>query len=250
MTSPTFLRYAGWAAFSSAVAIVLMVATAILGATLRLGNTFSVVVVFLMALLIVVALALYLILRSASPAMNLAATAIGILGMLLTGAVHVLAMASALPLDQFNTTGEGIGPAGIGLWLLLANSLALQSKALPRGLTWIGLIAGAGWLLSAVGALIGGIANAAVLTWPSGNLPRLPDLGDLVGTQAAGKVRRRTSNGAVWLGKSRSVACPGAHQSARLADRVDLDGADGPERRRVHLRATGSCAPLDISGTV
>jgi hypothetical protein len=134
MTSRTFLRVAGWAALSSAVALVLMVATAILGPTLRLGNTFSVVVVILMALLIVVALALHLILRSAAPTMSLAATAIGILGMLLTGAVHVLAMASAISPDQFNTTGEGIGPTGIGLWLLLANYLALQSKALPRGL--------------------------------------------------------------------------------------------------------------------
>jgi hypothetical protein len=151
----TFLRVAGWAALFSAVAIVLMVATAILGATLRLGNTFSVVVVILMALLSVVALALYLILRSAAPAMSLAATAIGILAMLLTGAVHVLAMASAISPDQFNTTGEGIGPAGIGLWLLLVNYLALRSKALPRGLTWIGMIAGAGWLLSGVGALVG-----------------------------------------------------------------------------------------------
>jgi hypothetical protein len=156
MPSRTFLRVAGWAALFSAVAIVLMVATAILGATLGLGNTFSVVVVILMALLIVVALALYLILRSVAPAMSLAATVIGILGMLLTGAVHILAMTSMVTPDQFNTTGEGIGPAGIGLWLLLANSLALQSKALPRGLTWIGLIAGAGWLLSGVGALIGG----------------------------------------------------------------------------------------------
>jgi hypothetical protein len=168
MTSPTFLRFAGWAALSSAVAIVLMVATAILGSTLRLGNTFSVVVVILMALLIVVALALYLILRSVVPAMSLAATAIGILGMLLTGAVHVLAMASALSPDQFNTTGEGIGPAGIGLWLLLANYLALQSKALPRGLTWIGLIAGAGWLMSGVGALIGGSQNLPFSIGPLG----------------------------------------------------------------------------------
>ena len=168
MPSPTFLRVAGWAALSSAVAIVLMVATAILGSTLRLGNTFSVVVVILMALLIVVALALHLILRSVAPAMSLAATAIGILGMLLTGAVHVLAMASAISPDQFNTTGEGIGPAGIGLWLLLVNYLALRSKALPRGLPWIGLIAGVGWLLSGVGALMGGSQNLPFSIGPLG----------------------------------------------------------------------------------
>jgi hypothetical protein len=168
MPSRTFLRVAGWAALFSAVAIVLLVATAILGATLRLGNTFSVVVVILMALLIVVALALYLILRSVVPVMSLAATAIGILAMLMTGVAHVLAMAGALSPDQFNTTGEGIGPAGIGLWLLLANYLALRSKALPRGLTWIGLIAGAGWLLSGVGALSGGSQNLPFSLGPLG----------------------------------------------------------------------------------
>ena len=168
MTSPKILRLAGWTAIASGAATLMMVLIAILSSTLKLGNTFSVVVVILMALLIVVALALYLVLRSQAPAMSLAATVIGILGMLLTGAVHVLLMARVVSPEQFNTTGEGIGPVGIGLWLLLVNYLALQSTALPRGLTWIGLIAGAGWLMSGVGALIGGSQNLLSSIGPLG----------------------------------------------------------------------------------
>jgi len=133
-----------------------MVVTAILSSTLKLGNTFSVVVMILMALMIVVALALYLLLRPQAKSLSLIAAAIGILGMFLTAVVHVLQMAGVLSTAQFNTTGEGIGPAGIGLWLLLANVLALRGKTFRRALAWIGLVAGAGWLMSGVGALIGG----------------------------------------------------------------------------------------------
>jgi Domain of unknown function (DUF4386) len=156
MTFPNFLRYAGWAAILSAAASLLMVLTAILSSALKLGNTFSVVVMILMALMIVVALALHLILSHQGQSFSLVAAAIGILGMLLMGIVHALMMAGILTQEQFNATGEGIGPAGIGLWLLLVNYLALRGKVLRRGLTWVGLIAGVGYLMSGVGALIGG----------------------------------------------------------------------------------------------
>ncbi len=156
MASPNFLRFAGWAAILSAAATLLMVVTAILSSALKLGNTFSVVVMILMALMIVVALALHLILSPLVQSFSLVAAAIGILGMLLTCIVHALIMAGTLTQEQFNTTGEGIGPVGIGLWLLLVNYLALRGKALRRGLTWVGLIAGMGYLMSGVGALIGG----------------------------------------------------------------------------------------------
>ncbi len=56
MTSPNFLRTAGWAA--------------ILSSTLKLGDTFSVVVMALMALMIAVALTLHLLLRSQAQALS------------------------------------------------------------------------------------------------------------------------------------------------------------------------------------
>src|SRR5262249_60193585 len=93
-----------------------------------------------------------------------------------------------------------------------------------------------------------GIAKSAILDWPSWNLPRLPDLGDLVGTQAAGKAIQRTANGAVWLGRSRRAPHPGTHLPVRLADRANLDGTAVSERKGVYPLATGSCAPDGISG--
>ena len=156
MTSSNFLRLAGWAAILSGVATLLMVVTAILSSAVNLGDTFTVLVLASMALMIIVALALYLMVRSQGQALSLLAAAIGTLNMLLTGIVHVLLMTDMITQEQFNAPGEGVGPTGIGLWLLLTSYLALRGKILPRGLAWTGLIAGAGWLMSGIGALIGG----------------------------------------------------------------------------------------------
>ena len=156
MTGASSASFFGWAAVLSAVATVAMLITAILSSRLQLGDTFSVIVLALMALLILVALALHLRLRSQAPTLSLAALAAATAGALLIAAAHVLQLAGTLSEAQFNTLGEGIGPAAIGIWLLLANYVALQGRAFPRGLVWIGLISGAGYLASGVGALIRG----------------------------------------------------------------------------------------------
>ena len=156
MTSNGVVRLAGWAAIFSAATTVLMVAAAILTESLHLGNTFAVLVMASMALMAAVALGLHLILRSQRPGLSLAAAAIGILGMVLTVLVHALKIAGSLTVEQFNALGEGIGPDAIGLWLLVANYLALRAGRLPRVLTVVGLVAGAGYLASGLGALIGG----------------------------------------------------------------------------------------------
>jgi uncharacterized protein DUF4386 len=156
MTSNEVIRLAGWAAILSAATTVLMVAAAILTETLHLGNTFAVLVMASMTLMATVALGLHLILRSQRPALSLAAATVGILGMLLTVLVHALKIAGILTVEQFNALGEGIGPGAIGLWLLVANFLALRGCRFPRVLTVLGLIAGAGYLASGLGALLGG----------------------------------------------------------------------------------------------
>jgi hypothetical protein len=156
MTPPKSPSYTGWVAIMSAVATVAMLITAILTPRLNLGNTFRIFVLALMALIIVLALSLHLRLRSLSPLLSPAAVAAAILGALLTGAAHVLQIANAISTADFNTLGEGFGPAAIGVWLLLANYVARQGRAFPRGLAWVGLIAGAGYLATGVGALIRG----------------------------------------------------------------------------------------------
>jgi hypothetical protein len=160
MTAPNSSTNPGWVAILSAVATVAMLVTAILTSRLNLGNTFRVLVIALMALIILVALTLHLRLRSLAPTLSLAAMAMAILGAVLTAVAHVLQMAGGLSDVQFNTVGEAIGPAAIGVWLLLANYVAVQRRALPRGLAWVGLISGAGYLASGVGALIRGPESA------------------------------------------------------------------------------------------
>jgi hypothetical protein len=131
MTSPHSLRYQGWPAIGSAVATLFMVITAILSSSVNLGDTFGLLVIALMGLMILVALGLHLVERRQAPAVSLAATIVATLGAFLIGAAHILQIAGVLTEAQFNTLGEGIGPAAIGLWLLLANYLALRGKALP-----------------------------------------------------------------------------------------------------------------------
>jgi len=156
MTVSKSSSYAGWVAIMSAVATVAMLITAILTSRLNLGDTFRLFVLALMALISLLALALHLRLRSVMSPLSVAAATVAILGALLTAAAHVLQIAGAISEAAFNTLGEGIGPAALGVWLLLANYLARQGRAFPRGLAWVGLIAGAGYLASGVGALIRG----------------------------------------------------------------------------------------------
>jgi hypothetical protein len=159
MTARKSSSYSGWVAIMSAVATLAMLITAILTSRLNLGNTFRLFALALMALIILVALSLHLRLRSVVPSLSLAAAAVAILGALITAAAHVLQIVSAISKAEFNTLGEGIGPAAIGVWLVLANYAARQGRVFPRGLAWVGLIAGAGYVASGVGALIRGPAS-------------------------------------------------------------------------------------------
>ena len=198
MTAPKSSSYSGWVAIMSAVATVAMLITAILTSSLNLGNTFRLFVLALMALIILVALSLHLRLRSLVPSLSLAAAAVAILGALLTAAAHVLQIASAISEAEFNTLGEGIGPAAIGMWLLLANYVARQGRAFPRGLAWVGLIAGAGYLASFdSGTRERRNAEFVVVDRPVGDFLHLPRLGGLVGRldDQAGKAGHRISSG-------------------------------------------------------
>jgi hypothetical protein len=156
MPSPNFPRYRGWAAILTAVATLLMLITAIVSSIVNLGPTFNLLVIAFMGLILVVALALHLVLRSQAPVLGPAAAGVGILGALLTAIAHVLQLTDTLTDARFNTLGEGFGPGAIGIWLLLANYLALRGRVLPTWLAWVGLVAGAGYLMSGAGALIGG----------------------------------------------------------------------------------------------
>ena len=160
MTSPNFLRYAGWAAYLSAAVTLLMTMTGIMMFTNPIfwGVT-DVLSVFQVALMIPVALGLHLILRSQAPVLSLAASAIGILGMLVKGIFQSLLVLGVLTYEQSSPASEGIAPGAIAIWLLLANYLALRGELFPRGLIWAGLITGVGYLVYIVGLWTGGLQS-------------------------------------------------------------------------------------------
>ncbi len=152
MSTPNFLRYAGSVATLGAVTSLLTVITGILMFTLSpfFGGLSDVFSVLTLASMIPVALALHFLLRSQAPALSLAATAIGILSMLLYGILQALLVASVLTYTHVSLTNI-TASAGIGIWLLLTNHAALRGKMFPRGLAWAGLIAGAGFLVLVLG---------------------------------------------------------------------------------------------------
>src|SRR5262245_35075463 len=115
MTSPNFLRFAGWAAILGAVTSLLTVITGILMFTVSpfFGGFSDVFSVLTVGFMIPVALALYFLLRSQAPALSLAAAVIGILSIVLYGIVLALLVARVLTYEQISLTNI-IASGGIG----------------------------------------------------------------------------------------------------------------------------------------
>ncbi len=78
-----------------------------------------------------------------------AAEVIGITGVLVAAAPAALALPRwlpAVPAQVLDTSSLGV----IGLWLLLANALALRLRLFNRALAVLGALSGLSWLLAAV----------------------------------------------------------------------------------------------------
>ncbi len=78
-----------------------------------------------------------------------AAEVIGITGVLVAAATAALALPRwlpAVPAQVLDTSSLGV----IGLWLLLANALALRLRLFNRALAVLGALSGLSWLLAAV----------------------------------------------------------------------------------------------------
>jgi hypothetical protein len=116
-----------------------------------ISDVFSIV---LMISLIVIALLFYFILRSQSPALSGIATAIGILGMLVFAIAQTLLVVAVLSYEQVSIMTTFAGGA-IGVWFIVEAYVTLRGKLLPPWLCWIGIVVGAGYLLSVVGFLSG-----------------------------------------------------------------------------------------------
>lgn len=147
----------GWAALLSAVATVATVVTGILFFTVggRFGKINDATSVAQMLLMLPVAVALYLVRPVDATGWALLAVIVGFLGMVTAAVLQALLVFGFVEYEQTIRAGLSAGGA-VGLWLILANALALGGHVLPASLAMFGIAAGMGYLLVAVGFYRGG----------------------------------------------------------------------------------------------
>jgi hypothetical protein len=147
----------GWTLYLSAVATIATAITAILFFTLgeRFGKLNDAVSVLQMLLTLPVSAGLFLLIRHGGVGLALFATVVGAIGMLVAAVLQALLVFNVVRYEQTIAAVLTAG-GGIGLWLLLANILALDAAALPISLAISGVAVGVGYILVALGFRIGG----------------------------------------------------------------------------------------------
>jgi hypothetical protein len=90
-----------------------------------------------------------------APRLSSGAFVIGVLAMITAAALSALLV---LGLVKFELTHVAVPVAFgvIGVWLVLNSYLGRSSGALPKGLSWVGIVAGGAFVLVIVGFLLGG----------------------------------------------------------------------------------------------
>ena len=106
--------------------------------------------------MIPVAVALNKINRSQHPTLSLISLIIGMTGMLATAIIQALYVTRLIQTTQEGIL-LGIALAFIGLWMILVNVLG-RAANLPRGLAWLGIVAGVSIILPVAIIAIGGSA--------------------------------------------------------------------------------------------
>ena len=146
----------GWAAIVSAAATLGTLITGILffAVNEKFGKANDILSVVQVVFMLPVAMAMYRLTRSGSRVLALTALAVGSIGMIIVAVLQILLVLRAV---SFKLTIGAVLAAGavIGIWLILANALALQAGPLPWGLIVFGVAGGVGYLLSAVGFYLG-----------------------------------------------------------------------------------------------
>ena len=113
--------------------------------------------IFVALFMIPLAVALHKIIRSQNPTVSLISLIIGMTGMLVTGIIQGLYVPRVIQTAQQGIV-VGIGLGFIGLWMILVNAQG-HAAHLPRGLTWLGIVAGVSIIQVPVAVIaIGGTA--------------------------------------------------------------------------------------------
>jgi hypothetical protein len=112
--------------------------------------------IFVALFMIPVAVALNKMNRSQSPTFSLISLIIGMTGMLATAIIQALYVTRLIQTAQQGLL-LGIALAFTGLWMILVNVLG-RAANLPRGLAWLGIVAGVSIILAPVTVLaMGGL---------------------------------------------------------------------------------------------
>ncbi|HET7144454.1 MAG TPA: hypothetical protein VFI68_10580 [Anaerolineales bacterium] len=149
MENNSIFRYAGWSAYLSGFAFILMLITsAIFAMTGPPVDTISSIAEILWTLLILpIVFAFHYRLLSNVPSASLIALIIGFIGISYSIAVTFLLNFGP---RGFGDTGIFIN-ATIGLWFLITSSLLLSGKLQPFGLSVLGILIGISYIFSIIG---------------------------------------------------------------------------------------------------
>jgi hypothetical protein len=143
-------RYAGWSALASGGSTIATIVALALAPLLGSVANALMLALALVLFLGMIPIAVWLSRSAASaPGVARAAGVVGIAGVLGSVAKTLLVVPHALPAaPAYELETSALG--AIGLWLLVADPLALRSHSLSRALAILGIVAGLGWFLPAV----------------------------------------------------------------------------------------------------
>jgi hypothetical protein len=147
----------GWAAYLSAATTIATTITGILFFTKggHFGKINDAISVFQMLFMLPLSAGLFLLIRHDNVVLAWLVTAVGVSGMFVAAVLQALLVFDIVKYEQTISMVLAAGGA-IGFWLILANVLALNTGALSVGLAPSGILAGAGYILLAIGFNIRG----------------------------------------------------------------------------------------------
>jgi hypothetical protein len=149
MTNSELPLYAGWSALVSAIATILGLVTLILFffRGQPWGTLNDIISVILALSMLPVLLVLYSLHQLDAPGVSLATLVVGTLAMLVIFKVITFAQTSIVVPAAFGL---------LGIALMVFSYRAYASGTLPQGLVVLGIVAGAGYVLTIAGFLLGG----------------------------------------------------------------------------------------------
>lgn len=149
-------RLAGWSAILSAIATIVGAVTLViffsLGDPYGKINDVSSIVIAVMG--IIVLFALHKLHQTVSYPLSITALTIGVLALLIAGAVQTIFVLGFIRLEQTSTAPYSFSVFGISI--AIHGYLAWIARSFPRGLAVWGMIAGLGYALVGLGFILGG----------------------------------------------------------------------------------------------